>query len=71
MTDDAGTFQKLLTESRLDLITTKTIKDSFVKKYAALSGLKEEFLANTFSFREAKIGNEIKVRGGKIKFSCT
>jgi hypothetical protein len=41
---DAGTFQKILEEGRITLFTTKIIRDCFVAKYAAISGLEATFL---------------------------
>jgi metal-dependent hydrolase (beta-lactamase superfamily II) len=41
---DAGTFQKILQEGKVTLITTTTIFKSFCRKYSALAGLDVEFL---------------------------
>ena len=35
---DAGTFQKILLEGRVTVMTTKTIMASFVRKYAVIAG---------------------------------
>ncbi|GMH51969.1 hypothetical protein TL16_g01128 [Triparma laevis f. inornata] len=65
---DAGTFQKILQEGRITLMTTQTIHDSFIRKYAALSGLDPQLLRKSFHFRPVKIGENIKMRGGIFRF---
>jgi len=65
---DAGTFQKILNEGRITMMTTKTIHDSFLRKYAALSGLDYQLLSKSFHFRPVKIGEDIKMRGGTFRF---
>ena len=68
---DAGTFQKILREGRVTLMTTPTIMYSFLRKYAALSGLDLEFLRGVFHYRAVSIGQAIKIRGGKFEFFYT
>jgi metal-dependent hydrolase (beta-lactamase superfamily II) len=41
---DAGAFHKILFESRVEIITTRTIMHSFLRKYSAISGLSEKQL---------------------------
>ena len=65
---DAGTFQKILQEGRITLMTTATILGSFLRKYAALSDLDEDFLRNVFIFRQVRIGEFMKIRGGLFRF---
>lgn len=68
---DAGTFQKILQEGRVTLMTTSTIMGCFLRKYSALSGLSQEFLRGVFKFRPVRIGESIKCRGGILKFFYT
>lgn len=68
---DAGTFQKLLEESRISLYTTPHILGSFLRKYSALSGISEDLLRRTFSFHPVRIGAPIHVRGGELWFRYT
>ncbi|MBX3230023.1 MAG: cAMP/cGMP-dependent 3',5'-cyclic-AMP/GMP phosphodiesterase [Labilithrix sp.] len=68
---DAGTFQKLLEESRINLYTTPHILGSFLRKYSALSGLSEDLLRRTFSFYPVRIGEPVHVRGGELWFKYT
>ena len=58
---DAGTFQKILQEGRVTLMTTPTIMGSFLRKYSALSGLDQAFLKGVFRFRPVRIGDAVKV----------
>jgi glyoxylase-like metal-dependent hydrolase (beta-lactamase superfamily II) len=41
---DAGTFHKVLDHNKVEIITTKTIMRSFIKKYSALSRIPPENL---------------------------
>ena len=41
---DAGTFQKILEEGVVTVITTPTIMESFLRKYQAISGIDSAFL---------------------------
>lgn len=68
---DAGTFQKLLEQSRINLYTTPHILGSFLRKYSALSGLSEDLLRRTFSFHPVRIGAPVNVRGGELWFRYT
>lgn len=65
---DAGTFQKILEEGRVVVMTSDVILASFLKKYSAISGLKEEFLRKLFLFRPIIIGEKTAVYGGHIQF---
>ena len=65
---DAGTLQKILQEGKIAVMTTPTILKSFVRKYAALTGLTEKFLMGGFQFRPVRIGEALKLRGGVFKF---
>ena len=53
---DAGAFQKILRQRRVKLYTSKTIRDSFMRKYAALTGFTTEFLENLFIPVPIKVG---------------
>lgn len=65
---DAGTFQKILQEGKVTLMTTPTIFGSFIRKYSGLSGLDEDFLKSVLQFRPVQIGEKMKVRGGVLNF---
>ena len=53
---DAGAFQKILRQRKVKLYTSKTIRDSFMRKYAALTGFTTEFLENLFEAVPVKVG---------------
>jgi metal-dependent hydrolase (beta-lactamase superfamily II) len=65
---DAGTFQKILDAGRIEIITTKTILNSFMRKYSALADMDETFLRGLFVFRPVTIGANMNILGGKFKF---
>jgi Metallo-beta-lactamase superfamily len=68
---DAGAFQKVLTGSRLSVITTPTIYKSFIRKYSALSGLNPSLLQHSHRFRSAIIGRPLKFQGAVFHFTYT
>ena len=68
---DAGAFQKVLTGSRLSIITTQSIYDSFIRKYSALSGLTPALLRQSHRFRAAIIGKPLKFQGATFHFTYT
>ena len=68
---DAGAFQKILTGSRLSIITTPSIYDSFIRKYSALSGLTPALLRQSHRFRPAIIGKPLKFQGATFHFTYT
>ena len=65
---DAGTFQKILDATRVEIITTKTILDSFVRKYAALSGMSNSIIQMLFKFRPVIIGAPLSLNGATFRF---
>ena len=65
---DAGTFRKLLFDQHIKVYTTKTILDSFIRKYAAITGLGGDFLQNLFSCHYVKIGESLYLHGAKWRF---
>ncbi len=48
---DAGTIQKMITEDKITLMTTKTVFYSLLRKYAGVAGLAPAFLRQLVSFR--------------------
>ena len=65
---DAGTFQKLLRQRHVKMYTTQTIRDSFLRKYAAITGFSEPFLGSLFSFEAVKVGRPLQIEHCKIDF---
>jgi len=68
---DAGTFQKVMTGSQVAIITTPTIYKSFIRKYAALSGLSPTLLRHSHRHRPAIIGQPLKFQGATFYFTYT
>jgi hypothetical protein len=68
---DAGAFQKIMTGSQVAIITTPTIYKSFMRKYAALSGLSPSLLRQSHRFRAAIIGQPLKMQGAVFHFTYT
>eukprot|EP00743_Colponemidia_sp_Colp-15_P007608 GILK01008231.1.p1 GENE.GILK01008231.1~~GILK01008231.1.p1 ORF type:complete len:784 (+),score=143.48 GILK01008231.1:66-2417(+) len=65
---DAGTFQKILEESKVTIMTTPTVLGSFLRKYSAVSGIPEKTLRRLFVFRPASIGRALKLHGAEFNF---
>jgi len=65
---DAGTFQKILRQRQVRLYTTTTIKDSFMRKYEAITGFSVAFLESLFEFREVQIGSDLVIGCARIHF---
>jgi metal-dependent hydrolase (beta-lactamase superfamily II) len=53
---DAGAFHKILDNQRVEIITTRTIMNSFLRKYSALSDIPINELKQYFIFRPVVIG---------------
>ena len=66
---DAGTFQKILQGSMIKIYTTRTIIDSFLRKYAALSGFSTDFIGRLFEFCPLRVGEVTRLAGG-IEIEC-
>mmetsp|Transcript_4316 Transcript_4316/g.11996 ORF Transcript_4316/g.11996 Transcript_4316/m.11996 type:complete len:782 (+) Transcript_4316:202-2547(+) len=65
---DAGTFQKILLEQRVTVMTTRTIMAAFIRKYALISDMPIDFLQRLFLFHSVKIAEPVHFQGGSIKF---
>lgn len=65
---DAGTFQKILDATRVEIITTKTILDSFIRKYSALSGMSYSIISMLFKFRPVIVGAPLSLNGATFRF---
>jgi len=65
---DQGGFQKILQEERVIIHSTKTVYDKFIRKYAALSGLRPKFLRAASKFRQVRVGTPLKIRGANFEF---
>lgn len=68
---DAGAFQKVLTGSQVVVITTPTIYQSFIRKYAALSALSPALLRHSHRHKPAIIGTPLRFQGATFHFTYT
>ncbi|MFW5684325.1 MAG: cAMP/cGMP-dependent 3',5'-cyclic-AMP/GMP phosphodiesterase [Spirochaetota bacterium] len=66
---DAGTFQKILEEGRVTIYTTRTVMESFLRKYSAFSGESPDYLRRLFSFQPIYIGRPVTIHGGEFDIS--
>ena len=65
---DSGTFQKILEEGRVNVYSTPTVIQSFVKKYSALTRMPASTLLKMFNFIPIKLDNEINIHGAFFRF---
>ncbi len=65
---DAGTLQKILEEQKINLYSTRTIFESFLRKSEALTGLDVGHLRQLVDFRPVAIGQPMKINGGEFWF---
>ncbi len=68
---DAGTFQKILQEEKVTVYTTKTILNSFLRKYSALTGVDSSFLLRLFTFVPLELGKPFFINDGCFDFFYT
>ncbi|KRX00899.1 Cyclic nucleotide-binding protein [Pseudocohnilembus persalinus] len=65
---DAGSFHKVLDDTQIEIITTRTIMQSFLRKYSSLSNINQEQLKTLFTFRPVIIGEIMNIYGSQFKF---
>ncbi|EGR31487.1 hypothetical protein IMG5_108280 [Ichthyophthirius multifiliis] len=65
---DSGAFEKILLQSKIEVITTRTIMNSFVRKYSNITAMSEEKIKKLFVFRPVIIGSSMKINGGLFNF---
>ncbi|KAL4426292.1 hypothetical protein ABPG74_006549 [Tetrahymena malaccensis] len=65
---DAGAFEKILLEKKIEVITTRTIMNSFLRKYSNVTGMRREEIRKLFVFRPVVIGSRMKIFGGSFNF---
>ena len=68
---DAGTLQKILEEGKITVYSTKTVMNSFLKKYSSLTGEPVSYLLDLFDFRPVYIGQPVYMHGAKFRFHYT
>lgn len=65
---DAGTLQSMLRGNKVKVYTTRTIWDSFKRKYSSLLGVGEGFFERICEFRPVKVGKEINIENAVFNF---
>lgn len=65
---DAGTIQKMITEDKVTLMTTKTVFNSLLRKYEGVSGLAADFLRQLVSFRPVFVEEPTYWGGASFRF---
>lgn len=68
---DSGILQKLLEEKKINLYTTETIMESFVRKYQSLTGLNYKAFMSLFHFHPVTLQVPIRINGGEFRFFYT
>ena len=64
---DAGTFQKILEEEKITIYSTRTIMQSFLRKYSALTDVPEDYLRRLFNFKPITIGRPLFINDGRFE----
>ena len=65
---DAGTFQKILEETKIAVYTTPTVMQSFLTKYSTLTRIPASTLMTMFNFRPVKMNVQYNIHGGLFNF---
>ncbi|MBN1797919.1 MAG: cAMP/cGMP-dependent 3',5'-cyclic-AMP/GMP phosphodiesterase [Spirochaetales bacterium] len=68
---DAGTFQKIMEESKVTVYTTKTVMSSFLRKYSALSDEPVSDLTKLFNFNPIYIDEPFFIHGAQFNANYT
>jgi CRP-like cAMP-binding protein len=68
---DAGTLQKIFQEGKINLYTTNTIYESFMRKAEALTGIEAGQLKKLVHFYPVCIGKPMIIGGGRFNFNYT
>jgi hypothetical protein len=68
---DAGTFQKILEETRITIYSTPTVMQSFIRKYSALTHIPAATLMNMFIFYPVTMNGQFNIHGALFKFFYT
>ncbi|TGL62993.1 cAMP/cGMP-dependent 3',5'-cyclic-AMP/GMP phosphodiesterase [Leptospira sarikeiensis] len=65
---DAGTFQKIMEETKITIHATATVMESFIRKYSALTKIPRKELLELFHFQQIIIGRPAMINGGEFNF---
>ena len=65
---DSGTFQKILEETKVNIYTTPTIMQSFLRKYSALTRMPVPVLLGLINFHPVRMNQPVNIHGGIFNF---
>jgi CRP-like cAMP-binding protein len=65
---DAGTLQKILEEGKITVYTTKTIMQSFLRKYTAQTGVTTDYLSQLFEYQSVLIDEPLFIHCARFSF---
>lgn len=65
---DSGAFHKIVESSPVELISTRTIVGSFLRKYSALADLTPKEVQRLFQYRFVEIGHPTLILGARFTF---
>lgn len=65
---DAGTFQKILEESKISIHATPTVMESFLRKYSTLTDIPKNEITKLFEFQPVIIGKTSYINGARFNF---
>lgn len=65
---DSGIFQKILSSTATEIITTPTIMESFVRKHSAIIGISPDDLRRLFQFRPVTMNHPLTLYGATFQF---
>lgn len=68
---DAGTFQKILEETKVTIYTTPTVMQGFLRKYSAMTRIPATTLTNMFYFYPVKMNRQYNIHGAMFNFYYT
>ena len=68
---DAGCLQRALQRERVQIITTHTILQSFLRKSSAITGLPLERLEHIVDFVPVTVRERVRLMGGEFQFAYT
>ncbi|MGB0592432.1 MAG: cyclic nucleotide-binding domain-containing protein [Myxococcota bacterium] len=68
---DAGCLQRALQRERVQIITTHTILESFLRKSSAITGLPSERLAHIVDFVPVPVRKRVRLMGAEFSFAYT
>lgn len=65
---DSGAFHKIVESSPIELISTRTIVSSFLRKYSALADLTPKEVQKLFQYRFVEVGHPTLILGARFTF---